>query len=222
MKNPPKHACLPINPKLSYGEWIAFGSDEGGSYKIWKVNSRGGTPYQFTKSNLSLDCGILWHPRSFIIYQKEANRNLLMLNPETKEEKPLIDDESLGWIFWPSYSPDGKKLAVFWNRIEGRNEKPSIWLITLEDSSKRMLYEGNARPLGWSADGSWIHAREQNTGEYFKVSLIDSQVEELPVEKIMIERKTFYLPLKPELNVILNHEALSDVWIVEDFDPEIN
>jgi len=201
----------------SDGRWIAFGSNEGGTFKVWKVSSQGGRPFQFAKSKLSISCGLVWHAESFILYQKEGNRNFIILNPETEEEKPLVKDESVGWIFSPNYSPDGKKVAVYWNR----KPKRGIWIISLEDFSQKFLYEGFVYPIGWSTDSNWVKAYDTNTGKYLKIELDSGQVKELPVIPFTIEGKSMHKILNEKPEVFVGDKTLSDVWLVENFDPDI-
>src|SRR6202050_2270460 len=103
------------------GERIAFGSDEGGSPKVWTVDADGANRRQFAKTQLG--GGITWSPGHDILYEKMGNRNIHILDPETAEEKPLVQNESAGRLFTPKYSPDGKKVAVFWNRRSQRDRK---------------------------------------------------------------------------------------------------
>jgi len=139
------------------GKRIAFGSDEGGAYKVWIVDADGSSRRQFAKTQLSAndDAQIAWSPGRYILYQKPGNRNFNILDPETGEEKPLVQNESVGWIFDPKYSPDGKKVAVSWNRPP----QTGLWVISLIDNSETPLYDSHGshcRSAGWSRDGSSI------------------------------------------------------------------
>jgi len=201
----------------SDGRWIAFGSNEGGSNKVWKVSSQGGRPFQFAKSKLSISGGLVWHDESLILYQKEGNRNFIILNSETEEEKPLVEDESVGWIFSPNYSPDGKKIAVYWNR----KPKRGIWIISLEDFSQKFLYEGYVDPIGWSTDSNCVKVYDIDTGKYLKIELDSGQVKELSVIPFTIEGKSLHKILNEKPEVFVDSKTLSDVWLVENFDPDI-
>jgi len=204
------------------GEEIAFISKEGETFKVWKINAQGGKPYQFTESETSGQ--IAWSPGSKILYQRPGNRNFHILNPETEEEAPLIQDESVGWIFFPSYSPDGKKIAVSWNRKGGAED--GIWVISLEDSSQVLIKEGGEVPIGWSVDGKWVYSYEVLGGE-IKVSITEVETKK--------ERIVITIPFTFELGypnipcmitggknfVIPVYKKNSDIWIVENFDSDI-
>jgi serine/threonine protein kinase len=197
------------------GKEIAFGSPQNGIQKVWKVSVDGGTPRAFEKSELSGQ--LTWSPGSNILYQRPGNRNFHFLNPKTEEELPLVKNDSVGWMFSPGYSPDGKKVAVYWNR------RPTfgLWLISLEDSSQVLLHSGSIFPIGWSSNGNWVFAN----------------ISEKPSEILMIpvsggEAKTFLtLPFEKIGSVSMSpdgkkivctvFETQSDAWLMEDFDPEV-
>jgi Tol biopolymer transport system component len=193
------------------GKRIAFGSNEGGTYKVSIVNADGANRRQFAKTQLSGDGGITWSPGRHILYRKPGNQNFSILNPETAEEKPLVQNESVGWLFGPQYSPDGKKVAVFWNR------RPwGLWVISLIDNSETFLSGGNWWPAGWSSDGSSIYAYAYggNTmlsmpagrGAPHTVFTIPERISDASVSA---DGKKF---------VYSAAETKSDVWIVENFD----
>ena len=201
------------------GKEIAFGSNEGGVPRVWKVNAQGVTPYQFAKSKLSASRYLSWSPQPDILYHRPGNRNFHFLNPKTGEETPLIKDDSVGWAFEPQFSPDGKKVAVAWNRSPSHG----LWVIFLEDSSEKPLKEGWLYPLGWSDDGEWIHAIVRKSGkeEYMKIELKSGQVEELPVIAFKIDGESKHKIINEKPEIFVDDKTLSDVWLVENFDPEI-
>ncbi len=117
------------------GKRIAFGSNEGGAYKVWIVDADGANRRQFAKTQLSSSAELTWAPGRHILYQTPGNRNFNTLDPETDEEKPLVQNESVGYLFNPKYSPDGKKVAVLWNRPP----QDALWVISLIDGSQTFL-----------------------------------------------------------------------------------
>jgi Tol biopolymer transport system component/tRNA A-37 threonylcarbamoyl transferase component Bud32 len=81
------------------GKRIAFGSAERGTNRVWIVDAEGGNPRQLVNTETSTGPDITWWPRREILYQKPENRNYGMLDPETGEEKPLVQDDSVGRMF---------------------------------------------------------------------------------------------------------------------------
>jgi len=211
------------------GNEIAFGSKEEGYFKVWKVNVNDGKPFQFVQSQLSGDTSFLaWFPGENILYHRPGNRNFFILNPVTEEEKPLIQDDSVGWVFAPPrYSPDGKKVAVMWNRRPA-DGLDGLWVIPLEDSSQAFYLEEDAFPIGWSADGSWIYATERMARmlKILKVSIKGNQTQTVltmpfPLEKGFPVYSRVSMTPDGKRFVFSVEKRHSDVWMVENFDPEM-
>jgi Tol biopolymer transport system component/predicted Ser/Thr protein kinase len=198
------------------GKRIAFGSSEGGSDRVWIIGARGGHRRELRKTHLVKELGqgkITWSPGSQILYQQPGNRNFIVCDPETGEEKPLVPNESVGWMFAPKVSPDGKKVAVLWNRRSQRG----LWVISLIDNSQTFLGGDYRRsPVGWSPDGSSVYAHNSNNmlsipvlgrGATHTVFSISGTISGASVST---DGKTF---------VYSRSEMKSDVWIVDNFDP---
>jgi serine/threonine protein kinase len=205
------------------GKEIAFGSTEGGKPRIWKVDSNGGTPRPFESSELSGDSfWVAWAPGLDILYHRPGNRNFHVLNPKTEEERALVANDSVGRMFDLTTSPDGKSVAVLWNR-KGR-ALDGIWRISLEDSSQTFLYRTGGDPIRWSADGKWIYvldglAAETKGAQIIKIPAAGGEPEALvtlPLENVYPASMT-----SDGRRIVCNvSETQSDVWLMENFDPE--
>ncbi len=200
------------------GKKIAFGSNQTGAPKVWKVNASGGTPVVFNKSELSTTFRLTWAPGSEILYQRPGNRNFYFLNPNTDEEKPLVKNDSVGWLFNPEYSPDGKKVAVYWNRRPVRG----LWIISLQDSSQVLLHPGFIFPIGWSSNGNWVYSLNdaEKPSEILMIPVSSGEAKTfltLPFEKIGA------ISMSPDGKKIICtiSETQSDAWLMENFDPEV-
>jgi Tol biopolymer transport system component len=198
------------------GKEIAFGSSEGGDAKVWRVSSEGGTPRPFVRSELSGTMDVSWGPTG-ILYLRPGNRNFHILDPSTEEERPLVEDDSVGWMFTPSYSPDGKKVAVSWNR-----RPDGLWLISLEDSSQVLLYEGGVRPVGWSPDGNWIYAWHEEDRKIVIVPVSGGDAKSLGESSFEGTVVDYSMTPDGKRFVFAVSETQSDVWLVENFDPDVH
>jgi serine/threonine protein kinase len=198
------------------GTRIAFGSNEGGAYKVWIVDTDGANRRQLARTQLSDDPPqVTWSPGRQILYQKAGNRNFNLLNPETGEEKALIQNEAVGYPFAPMYSPDGKKVAVFWNRLPQRG----LWVISPIDNSETFLYGGVCHPAGWSPDGSSVYA---DFGNRMMSILVGSAGRATPPRTIFTIPEEFRgssTSTDGKKFVYSAWETKSDVWLVENFDP---
>jgi len=200
------------------GKEIAFVSRKGGVRKVWKVSAQGGLPHEYAKTSLSESLDLTWSPCPYILYKKPGNNNYSILNPGTEEETPLIKDTAEGTVSSLQFSPDGKRVAVHWNR----QVNPGLWIISMEDSSQKLLKEGAYNPIGWSDDGEWVHAVEEKAGreEYVKVELKSGRIKELPSIQFEIERYTYQKILNGKPEIFEVGKFISDAWMIENFDPE--
>ena len=102
------------------GRTIAFGSTEGGSARVWRVPAVGGVPSSFANTSLSRDTlKLAWAPGRDILYQRSGNRNFSLLE-HNETESPFLTNDQTGWIFFPSYSPDGNAVATSLESVLGR------------------------------------------------------------------------------------------------------
>jgi Tol biopolymer transport system component len=137
-----------------------------------------------------------------------------MLDPDSGDEKNLVQDDSVGWIFDPRYSPDGKSVAVYWNR-----EQRGIWVISLKDSSAKALARGDDLcPIGWSPNAAIVYAYRPSSNTIDAIPAAGGE-----------PRAVFALPgvvadasVSPDGRkfVCSVAEQKSDVWLMENFDPD--
>ncbi len=202
------------------GQRIAFIGDQNGVPRVWTISANGGTAQPVGNPNGS-DTGnnkLAWWPSSDIIYQQTGVRNFLRINEKTHEEKALIHDQSVGWVpFRPIFSPDGKKMAVYWNRKE-----EGLWIISLEPYSETRLESGGISPFGWSPDGKYVYAvRMEAEREIIRVQVATpnevTSVATLPGDVVDDDGAS----VSPDGKAIFAtvSEEKSDVWLMENFDP---
>ncbi|MCI0496242.1 hypothetical protein L0Z72_14640, partial [candidate division KSB1 bacterium] len=211
------------------GKELVYGSNEAGRPRVCRIDANGSTPQIFENSDLSPDgFAVIWGPGNQILYQRPGNRNFHILNPLAAEERPLVANDSVGWMFSPCFSPDGKNLAVSWNRREpGKTRGPTsasgIWLISFEDSSQFFLLKGNFYPIMWSDNGEWLYTwrPDKKPIEIIKVPVNGGKpktIITLAFENI--EMNGISMTPDGKKIVFAAFETQSDVWLMENFDPE--
>ena len=117
-----------------------FASTRGGTPRVWTIDAGGGAPRALSSGDLSDSFDVTWPEASRILYQQAGNRNYYELDPDTGTERLLVGDSSVGWMFSPVYSPDGRKIAVFWNRRPTRG----IWIIDVASRHESPVYSTTA------------------------------------------------------------------------------
>jgi serine/threonine protein kinase len=200
------------------GKEIAFLSGS----KLHTVSSEGGTPSVLTDSDVGTNT--YWELNSEIFYQKHGNRNFYILNLITHGNKLLVSNDSVGWMFNPRLSPDNLNIALNWNRKLDNKVARGLWVISRKDSSQKLLLKGDIYPLGWSEDGKWIYTLNlaKTPPEILKINLKTGAVKlifTLPFDKV----KYYDIDITPDGKTIVCaiQETNSDVWMIENFDPDV-
>ena len=199
------------------GKEIAFSYFEGGKGRVWRIDAAGGTPVPFPNSHCAEF--ISWYPGPSIIYARPDYQNFQILNPITQEEKELIPNESGSIQSAARVSYDGKQVAVIlWKR------NGSLWLISLTDSSQTLLNSSSSsEPATWSRDGKWIYGVDPGEKPFpiYKISVggsKDYRLLELPFDRINPDQVSMTSDGKRIVCAAI--EEQSDVWMMENFDPE--
>lgn len=200
------------------GEEIAFISGSN----LAKVLSEGGMPTIFKRTTVGSHA--FWLSDLEIFVNKPGNRNFYIFNPITQESKLLVSNDSVGWMFQPRLSPDNLNIAIHWNR-----HPRGLWVISLEDSSQKLLLEGLIRPLEWSKDGKWIYAfnSDKTPPDILMVSAITGKSKFIYTltTRNTVSHNTLYrdFDISRDGKRIVGaiKETNSDVWMIENFDPDV-
>ncbi len=200
---------------------IAFGSNEGGHYKVWKIHHTGGQPSVYELSDLSEDIRVKWSPADNIMYQQPGNRNFNFLDPQTKKETQFVSNDSVGWMFDPIYSPDKQHIAIFWNRSEAGISNGGLWLVSIKDSSQKLISSEWFWPISWSADGQWIYG--YNSDQPHKILRVNVENGKTETFYTLPFNEVGDINISSDGSIIIVPEITrqSDIWLMENFDPEV-
>jgi len=218
------------------GRRIAFLSWKSGGLKIALMDSDGSnlrvidatTPAQgFVR--------IEWTPGGSILYHLREGGNIGILDTTSGVTTPLAGDGQAGLLVNPRVSPNGDRVA-FWRTLfkEGANhpdyEYVGIWLMKYPDGLPQRILDRHSTawkaPLGWSRDGDWIYLRDayqHDNPVIYRLSasgMIDT-VWVLPLSGLRSPNSVSMSPDCRQLVAAVT-EGTSDLWMVEDFDPDVN
>jgi Tol biopolymer transport system component len=176
--------------------------ERGYETNIFKMQIGGGEPVQFTFFEHAKTASPGWSPDgqrfAFIGDQKGTPRV-----PGT-----------------PVFSPDGKKMAVYWNRKD-----EGLWIISPEPYSQTRLLPGDTVPLGWSPDGKHVYAigLAYLSGREIVRVQVASPNEVTSVATLPDFIEYAWASVSPDGQEIFASvgEKKSDVWLMENFDPSL-
>ncbi len=195
------------------GKRLTYYARVRGTLRVQVAGSDGGAPRSYAMTKVG-GAEPLWAPGASILYQRPGNQNIFVLDPETEAERPLVENDSSGEMLSPAISPDGRNIAALWNR-----DRLGVWMISLHDSTQRLLRPGWLLPVDWSADGRFLYVKN-GRGDSLLI---------VPIDRAGPDR-AISLPWKNADCVPLEHptglklactvtEQISDVWKTENFDP---
>jgi Tol biopolymer transport system component len=224
------------------GRFVAFAAPYQDTVSVWLMASDGGSPVRLRGSHTNGT--VVWAPGP-LIYGLPGNRNYQVvrnlridtatdsaaLTPSnlrrawnsivTGQQSPLVGAED-GWMFSPRASPDGRWIAVWWNRQAG---EPGVWRIPLSGSAQQLVQADTRdvryRPGGWAPDGSAIIAATE--GRYVRLPLDGPEPELIfdapadPVYRLDCESPSTTL----EFDIhCVELSSGSDAVLIENFDPQ--
>jgi Tol biopolymer transport system component len=143
------------------GKWIAYDSDRGGNFDIYKQRVEGGEPIQLT-TNPAQDFSASWSPDDKEIAfhsTRNGTRDIYVINGEGTNEQQVTSGP--GQDFLPDWSPDGKSIVYY----RASPIADTIFIVTRDASGKwsapKPLAHFTANParvVKWSPDGKSIAA----------------------------------------------------------------
>ena len=130
------------------GKELAFISGK----KVYSIPLTGRSPNILNNSRVG-EYDLTWETDSKLLYQTSGNRNFQIHDFITGEERLLVSNDSVGWMFNPCISTKGDQMAVLWERTSDKLYSGGIWIISLNNSLQRLLLKGyNYFPIKWSND----------------------------------------------------------------------
>ena len=234
LKEPVRLTYLESNSDLPAfspdGGEIAFYSMHDGIMRIWHVDAAGGTPRPWLSSRGSMmDQELVWAPGEKVLYRAGKFNNYRVFDSATGTESDLIETEFEGYIFNPRWSNSGDRVALFVNRFANGSQEMKLWVLSIADGKFNPIAGTLFYPVGWSADDQWVFAMnlpenwsDAATMIILRINVYDGRIERhaaIPIAFNEIDN----LVITPDGRTIvfLHKKTVSDIWLVEDFDPDI-
>ncbi len=154
-----------------------------------------------------------WLDDSTLVTPGPGNRRLRLLRPHTRTVEDLPVDSS-GWMLWQRASPDGRRLALVWNRP---GKVQGVYLYSLSDHSMRPLIDGQYVPARWSADGRSIYLV---SSPFYRdtIRVLAAPADGGPLRSLMSfppEVRVEDIAPDGDFAVLLRREIRADGWLIE-------
>ncbi len=206
------------------GKRVALTAEHNGAHRVWTLDLTTGATREYEGTLASPGCrltscgNLSWAPWPDILYKAGSGRNYRLLDPESGAERPLLPDDSRGWIHNARRSPDGQWVAALFS---GTDTRRGLWLISREDLSERRLSDAVRRPVAWSADGQSLYAWNGSVADasdtaVFTIARSSGHATRLVTLPFPASRTGEVVMAADTKRFILNvDESTSDAWIAE-------
>ena len=174
-----------------------------------------------------------WNGGDLIVFPRGSlwSGRLSEYNLRTGEVTDLFVPPDSITIFSPKYSP-GKDQVAFNVRVKSSGGKLGIWMFNRESGTARGLFETDDErsvvlPMCWSADGKYVFAlslglfKGTNTSRVLAISVEDGTYNE--IASIPENSYIMSADISPDGKyvVTVDTESPTDIWMIENFDPEV-
>jgi len=207
------------------GKKIAYAAIDGENNTVCMIDAAGGVPHVFEKTRLTNY--VVWYPGERILCSSWDNYDLL--DPESGDIEQLMADDINGYVSVASYSPDGQKVAFTIAEYEGERHvnKRNRWthvIYSLNDHNRLRAFPSNRETdcLGWSPDGEWLYLTSSDSSSTLisRMRIADGFAEplvSLPWPNV------WDIAMAPNCStfVCVRGDQQSDIWLVENFDPDV-
>ena len=192
-----------------------------GPQRVWVSDADGRAAQQVKDAEAGPNDHVTWFPDGRLAWQTSDVRNYRIRDLASGHDALLVKNPEVGWLFEPTFSPRGDQVAVYWNRIDGPQRRPGLWVLSWPSREARFIAP-NLVPVGWSEDSDWIYAFEHSASTIVKVSPRTTKIEPVgsfPRGQLFPESCS----LTPDRQAIVCslYESVADAWIVDHFDPDI-
>lgn len=200
------------------GSQIAFSTVRSGHVQVWTASVADGKLRAFPQTRAGISSGHLaWAPGSAIAYQNTDQTTINLIDPASGQEQTVIRSPPDGLVYSPTYSPDGKRMAVLFS--PGHNSPPDIYVLDVRTSRFTRL-AGGGYTRGWSPDSRSIYFQLPQSGVIHRLTSRGGQKDEIFLTPPF--RAATCRPVgatRPDAFVCAAFDFASDIWRIDNFDP---
>jgi serine/threonine protein kinase len=207
---------LPVTRAVSprFGpQYVVFLSSKGGADSLWKTQD-GETVELWRGSEGGVIAAPTVSPDGFRIclsIRRQGRNTLYVMNADGTNARPLAT--SLDVRDAPSWSPDGKFIAVAADEGEGTR----VFKVPIDGAEPVRLVDGLSRLPIWSPDGSVILYSEPFQGPENAIKAVTPEKQPHPISELWVPRGDRYrfLPNGKQVVALIGRYPKQNFWIVD-------
>ncbi|UCC45012.1 MAG: PD40 domain-containing protein, partial [Candidatus Zixiibacteriota bacterium] len=166
-----------------------------------------------------------WAPGRHILTKAPYCGGIWLVDPESGDTSTLSLADSDVAIRDLQYSPDADLIAFHWD--QDSQELDGIWIKSLVDGQQRLVIRADARVIGWGPDGDWIYYHYMDEDGRLNISRVHREMADVQTLAAMpwtVPNSLNWIDLAPDASWAVVEKELSqmDVWIIDDFDPNVD
>ncbi len=204
------------------GASILFLLDSSESQSLWQIDSGGGTPRELLRLENEYD-RIQVVSRTQVMGRATDRRRLILIDLESGEEERLIQSDR---GFADFVAAAGQREVAVWSS-SGEREGLSVLSLDTRDRRQVVGWPGRGDPLAWSDDGDSVigygPTRVASRWDLFSHPVNGGQTQIL-IEDLgrLLGDEGYPRAVAGDASAIIveRGESRSDVWLVENFDPD--
>jgi len=179
--------ALALSPVWSPDDKTIFvTSSRGGTLNVWRIPVIGSEPVPITAGNgddTDIDLSSDGSRLVFSTYKANLNLGEVSLEPRSAGRLTWLTSDSVRGEVFPRYSPDGRQIAYFTNRVGG--ERESVWVAEADGATAVRIADGE-HPR-WTGDGQELliatgRASDSLPRVLSRISLTGGVPHQLPIQ----------------------------------------
>ena len=117
-----------------------------------------------------------------------GHSRIWLFNPQTQKHRPVLPEDTIPWMRWPTWSAGGDKIAFSWLNhfpFVGFFDRQTIYIVNRDGTELRQIVDAGgprADSPVWSPSGEALlydQLDENNHGQVFKIHLGSDEPEQL-------------------------------------------
>ena len=208
------------------GSRLAFGTayKPGDDYRVAVIDRTGGIARVFDSSSINqTSLTVRWFPGEKILYQRRGGQ-VRLLDPISGEEGPLPAVAGGVPVHSAMYSPTGTEVAAWLDptpeySFDDPRDSAGIWIIDTRNETATLASRVSGALIDWSTDGNSLYLLKRKL--ICRLDLPSGSLDTLVTLDYNIMGAHVAITNDGSKIACVDWNTITDIWLVEDFDPDV-